>query len=449
MTRRFDLLIRNARSEGGGRISIGIAQGCIAAIGADLAAGGPEYDARGMVASAGLHDHHLHLLATAARMESVDLAGCPGVDEAVARLRSSAREPGSWVRAIGYDERLAGVPDHRLLDSWLPDHPLRMQDRTGAYWFLNSAAIAKLGAPPYPPCVECGANGAPTGSIWRGDAWLRERIGGLPPSLKELGAKLAGWGVTAVTDAGASNGDAEAKLLAGAMPQRLTIMGTEALSAGPGYMLGPVKLLLDENDLPPLEATVSRVVAARTLGRKVAAHCVTLGELVYYLEALANAGGAQPGDRVEHGGMIAETLIGNLRTAGLTVVTQPNFIHDRGDRYIAQMQAFERGDLYRLGSLMRGGVRVLGGMDAPYGNPNPWIAIRAATDRRTAGGAVIGASEAIDRAAALSLYRSGPLVVGAPADLILYDWSTEPGVPAKIGLTLIGGLVAYEQHCAG
>lgn len=444
MSDAFDLIIRNARGADGGPLAVGLRDGRVAAMGAAVAGHGPEFDARGLRLGGGLHDHHLHLLATAARMESVDLSDCRSVDAVIAKLRARAGAPGTWVRAIGYDERVVGLPDRVLLDDWLPDRSLRVQDRTGGYWLLNSAGLAQLGEGPFPACVELDADERPNGRIWRGDAWLRERIGGAPPSLAALGAKLAGWGVTGVTDAGASNGAAEAALLAGAMPQRLVTMGTEALPAGHGYVLGPVKLLLDENDLPPVEAVAGRIAAARALGRNVAAHCVTLGELVFYLEALAVAGGAKPGDRIEHGGVIAASLIGDIATAGLTVVTQPNFIHDRGDRYRAQMDGDALNDLYRLGSLARGGVRVLGGSDAPYGDANPWVALRAATDRRTRGGDVIGGSEAVGRAEALALYQ-GPLAVGAPADLILYDWAEDVGARGSVALTLIGGEIVWQR----
>lgn len=444
MNDRFDLIIRNARGADGAPLAVGVRDGHIAAMGAAVVGHGPEHDARGLTLGGGLHDHHLHLLATAARMESVDLTDCRSVDAVIARLRAGAGAPGTWVRAIGYDERGAGLPDRVLLDDWLPDRPLRVQDRTGAYWLLNSAGVAQLGETPFPACVELDADERPDGRIWRGDAWLRERIGGAPPSLAALGAKFAECGVTGVTDAGASNGAVEAALLAGAMPQRLVMMGAEALPAGDGYVLGPVKLLLDENDLPPVEAVAGRIAAARALGRNVAAHCVTLGELVFYLEALAIAGGAKLGDRIEHGGVIAASLIGDIAAAGLTVVTQPNFIHDRGDRYRAQMDGDALDDLYRLGSLMRGGVRVLGGSDAPYGDANPWVALRAATDRRTRGGDVIGGGEAVGRVEALALYQE-PLMVGGPADLILYDWPEDAGALGTVALTLIGGEIVWRQ----
>lgn len=443
MTRRFDLIIRNACDASGHALSIAISDGLVAALGSDISGNGPEIDARGLTAGAGFHDHHLHLLATAARMESVDLTDARDSNAIVARLRAADGAPGEWVRAIGYDERVAGLPDRDALDQWLPERPLRIQDRTGGYWLLNSAGLSRLGEAPFPACVEHDSEGRPNGRIWRGDAWLRERIGGAPPSLAALGQRLAEWGVTGITDAGASNGAAEAALLAGALPQRLVIMGTEALPAGDGYALGPVKLLLDENDLPPVEAIAERIVAARALERNVAAHCVTLGELVFYLGALAITGGPKPGDRIEHGGMIAHSLIGDIAAAGLTVVTQPNFIHDRGDRYRAQMDADMLDDLYRLGSLIRGGVRVLGGSDAPYGDANPWVALRAATGRRTRGGDVIGSSEAVSRAEALALYQA-PLAVGVPADLILYDWSEDSEALGTVNLTLIGGEIVWQ-----
>lgn len=444
MNERFDLIIRNGRGNAAEPLAIGVRGGRIAAMGASIAGTGPEYDARGQIVAPGLHDHHLHLLATAARLESIDLADCRTIDAIAAKLRSGAGAPGAWIRAMGYDERVGGLPDRNMLDAWLPDHPLRLQDRTGAYWLLNSAAIAKLGAPPFPDCVERDAGGQPNGRIWRGDAWLRERIGGTPPSLTALGATLARYGITGVTDAGASNGAAEAALLAGAIPQRLTLMGTEQLPVGANYVVGPVKLLLDENNLPPIDAVASRIGAARAVGRNVAAHCVTLGELVFYLEALARTGGAKPGDRIEHGGVITESLIRDVAAAGLTVVTQPNFIHDRGDRYRAQLHAEELTDLYRLGSLVRAGVRMLGGSDTPYGDMNPWIALRAATDRRTKSGDVIGASEAIGRSAALALYQGKPLAAGMPADFIVYDWPQDLGAIGHVDLTLVGGEVIWQ-----
>ena len=56
------------------------------------------------------------------------------VDDAIARLRAKAGPPGRWVRAIGYDERIAGRPDRRLLDAWIEHlQGVGRDDVTGAH----------------------------------------------------------------------------------------------------------------------------------------------------------------------------------------------------------------------------------------------------------------------------------------------------------------------------
>jgi predicted amidohydrolase YtcJ len=442
---RCDLIIRNALDLKGRPLAIAIMAGRVVRMGHDLrpSKGEPELDARGATLTMGLHDHHLHLLATAAKLASVDLANAATPDEVVTCLRAAPE--GGWVRAIGFDERVGGWPDAAALDHWVADRPLRMQDRTGGWWLLNSAGVAQLGRGPWPDWVERNGMGAPTGRIRRGDAWLRERIGSAPPDLGPLGQQLLRWGVTAVTDATAHNGPAEAALLAGTIPQRLTLMGSEALPAGAGYVRGPLKLLIDEDDAPPVEAIAARIALARRQGRAVAAHCVTLGELLLFLGALDAAGGARQGDRIEHGGIIPASLIADLSLARLTVVSNPGFIHDRGDRYLAEVPAQDHADLYRLETLRLGGVRLRGGSDAPYGDLNPWVAIRAAMDRRTRDGHVVGANEALRRDRAVALYGPQILAPGEPADLILFDWPEDAGTLVDVQMTMLGGEVVFSN----
>jgi hypothetical protein len=135
----------------------------------------------------------------------------------------------------------------------------------------------------------------------------------------------------------------------------------------------------------------------------VAAHCVTAAELAVMLAAF-DVAGARAGDRIEHGGVIAPAAIGELKRLGLTVVTQPAFILERGDRYLAEVDPAEQNDLYRCASLLAAGVPVAGSSDAPYGSLDPWTALRAAVDRRTRSGAPIGPGERVSASAALGLY---------------------------------------------
>ncbi len=452
MTRRFDLVLRHVRLPSGRMADVGITNGRFADIAPNLAPSDNDINGNGKFLIPGLHDHHIHLLATAARMQSVDLAGICDVEKIIRALRANVAKagPGTWVRAVGYDERAAGIPDRYLLDAWLPDCPLRLQDRTGALWVFNSAALELIGDRPWPDAVEIDENSEATGRIWRGDDWVRERIGSNRPSLASLSTQLAGWGVTAVTDAGANNGPEEAAIFAGAISsgelrQRLTLMGREDLPDDTHYQTGPVKLLFDERNLPDVSDIVMRIKTARSLGRAVAAHCVTEAELVIYLAALEQAGGALIGDRIEHGSMIPQCLTNDILEAGLKVVSNPGFIALRGDRYLDQMNPIDLSNLHRLGSLDSAGIGISAGSDAPYGPVNPWITIRAAMFRKTTSGAVVCGEEALVKDKALRLFSGkGAIWEGEIADCCLLegDWVQhllEVADPNPVRFVLIGG----------
>lgn len=457
MTARADLIVRNVRPHGEATCDVAIADGRITAVGPHLPVTGPEIDGGGRDLIAGLHDHHLHLFATAARRMSLDLSGCIGMDAVgtALRRRASGLEPGAWLRATGFVEPEGALPNRRHLDQWVNDCPLRMQDRTGALWLLNSQALAALGPGPWPDCVECDAEGVPTGRIWRGDGWLRSALPTPPPSLHALSRALAGFGVTSVTDAGASNGAEEAALLtaarqSGDLLQRLTMMGREDLPQGDAFERGPLKLLYDETALPDLAEVSARIASARQQGRAVAAHCVTMGELLFFLAALDMAGGARAGDRIEHGSVIPESLLADIARAGLTIVTQPGFVRTRGDRYLASVDPHDLPDLYRLRSLIAAGVPVLAGSDAPYGSIDPWQAIHAAMTRTTQSGAILGGTEAVTLHQALRLYGADqPIEPGKVADLCLLGtplstlsrgWCGNP-----VELTIINGVAIVRE----
>ena len=69
-------------------------------------------DAKGAALIPGLHDHHVHLLAMAARLEGVDLDALEDADAFDRALRTAAASVGDgWVRASGYDEHRHGALD--------------------------------------------------------------------------------------------------------------------------------------------------------------------------------------------------------------------------------------------------------------------------------------------------------------------------------------------------
>lgn len=450
------LTIRNARPWGGPPVDLEIADGRIAAIGPRLRSAQNNYDAGGAVLLPGLHDHHLHLLATAARRESVSLAGLETADAVAAALAAAS---GAHLRAVDYDERAAGLPDGAMLDRWVSDRPLRLQDRTGALWVLNGAAMRLLEGQILPAGAERDESGKPNGRFWREDRWLGHALPGMMPDIVGLGRSLAALGLTGLTDAGANNGPQEAALLAAAgLPQRMVLMGRTDLPVGAGYRRGAVKLLIDERDPPVLQTLATTIGVARGQGRPVAAHCVTDAELALFLAALDLAGGARAGDRIEHGGMIPADFIPLIADKRLTVVTNPGFIYARGDRYFAMISGECQCDLYRAASLAAAAVPIAGGSDAPYGSPDPWLAIRSAITRRSANGKILSSGEALDPRAALGLYLGEGLDPGGPerriavdtrADVVLCSGSIKDILfdpdAGRVNATFVAGALAFSR----
>ncbi len=462
MNMHADLVLRRVRPFGGIECDIAIIDGKIASMGQASTARGPELDGCGHILLPGLHDHHIHLLATAAARQSISLAGVSTVDSVAARLIDAARAgpPGSWLRAVDYDERAAGLLTATDIDRWLPDNPARILDRTGALWMLNSLALAQLGTDPFPDGVECDADGQPNGRIWRSDRWLGERLRVSAPDLAELSRELARFGVTGVTDTGVRNGVSEAALFSearasGALAQKLVLMGDESLPEGQGYRSGALKILLDERDLPDLDALIGRIGAAHAVSRPVAIHCVTATELGFTLAAFETAG-AVSGDRIEHANIVPREAVPVIKRLGLTLCVQPGFIATRGDRYLTALETRDRADFIPLRRLADAGIPLAGGSDAPYGPLDPWQAMVAATTRLTPSGQALGLGEALAPREALDLFLGSSLspatpmraiAVGQSADLcLLAESSLEAWSRSglrQVRATLIDGAIAW------
>lgn len=432
-----DPLLLRAVEVDGRRVDVAVRRGVVAEVGpaGSLAtAGARVVDGHGAAVVPGLHDHHIHLFATAALDRSVR-CGPPHVrtpDQLAAALRGA---PGDgWVRGVGYHERVAGDLDRHALDRLVGDRPVRIQHRSGAQWVLSSAACRAVGldTAPRPPGAEVDDAGAATGRLHRLDDWLRERVPPEPPpDVAALSGQLARLGVTGLTDATPVATADELRAIATAgVVQHLQLTGSPALATAPfpmGVAHGPVKVVLGDHDLPPFDTVVAWFGRAHAAARPVAVHCVTRVALVLALAALRDVG-ARPGDRIEHASVVPIELIADLAELGVTVVTQPGFVAERGDDYLTDVEPSDVEDLYRCASLLAGGVPVAGSTDAPYTDPDPWAAIAAAIDRTTTAGAVLGAVEALAPRRALDLFLSpledpgGPprrVVVGAPADLVL------------------------------
>lgn len=417
-------------------------------------------DGNGGLLISGLTDHHLHLFGTAVQRRSIDLSSRDPLDRHWLANRLGAASSQGAVRAVGYSEHAGPLLDRWAIDSICSSVPVKLQYRTGSLWVLNSRALdlALGNRIDVPQAFERDERGRLTGRVWRGDRFLRESSLTGSPDLANLGADLARWGVTSVTDASETTDQAQVAALVKAaryFPQRIKLMsgGDIAVPDDAQFSLGPVKIMLDEHDLPEFDCVLSKLDLARNAGRNVAAHCVTQAELALMLCAFESAG-ALPGDRIEHGAIITRESIASLAALGLTVVSQPAFVHSRGDRYLREVPSEDLCDLYRLASLRAAGVKIAGSSDAPYGPLNPWISIRAAANRRSAGDIEIGGGERLSPRNALSLYLGSPddpgglprrPQIGTEADLcVLKRGATLGSELDPVTMTLVGGRVVYD-----
>lgn len=443
-----DLSLLNARASGRVRdlhVVAGVLSEC-------AAADAEVVDLDGAEVVPGWHDHHVHLAAAAAAIDSLSLA--PDVLDAgggLAEVLRTARRhrPTGWLRGIGYDLAQSGWIDRRDLDS-AQVGPVRVQDRTGARWVLDSAGLAGvLEVRPWPDGVERDAAGHPTGHLVRLDSWLREQLPVVGvPDWAGLGRVLAAQGVTSVTDAGHLNDWSTLQMLdRSALPQRIRAMTAEPLllpEPVDRVVLDAVKIVLDDEDLPALEELRARLESAHAVGRHVAVHCVTDVQL-----ALALSAGLGPGDRIEHANVVPDGYADLLAESGVTVCVQPALLHARGDRYLDEVEPDRWHELFRLRSLVDAGVPLLGGSDAPVGPTSPRLGVWAAVTRSTQAGRILCAEQALTAPTAASLFRRSAtrgwplrtLRPGEPADLLVLG-SADP-VLAEVLATVISGVVAH------
>ena len=399
------------------------------AAGLTAKSGEVEYDAAGGTVIPGLHDHHLHLRAAAAALHSVRV----GPDEIhgkrdLARVVNAATpDSDGWIRAVGYHDAAAGPLDRHVLDDVAPTVPVRVQHRSGIQWTLNTPALERVGLADHPTGILRSSD----------DSWALPHT---EPDLGALSAQLCRYGVTEVTDATPDLGAGDITELQNRMRQTVRC-------------LAPGKRILHDDELN-LDALIRWIRHTHSVGTPVALHCVTAAQLVVSLEAFRSAG-RHPLDRIEHAAVVPDCSLADLGASAIPVVTQPNFVAERGDQYLTDVPEAEHHELWRVASLLKAGVSVALSTDAPFGHLDPWAAMRAAVHRRASSGAVLGPQEKVTAATALTLFLgnrpgfSRSVKRGAPGDLCVL--SARPAeVLAEldsdaVAATIVAGEVVYAR----
>jgi predicted amidohydrolase YtcJ len=395
-------------------------------------------DAAGGTVIPGLHDHHVHLRSAAAALTSarVGPAEVKGREDLARALAAAAVGSDGWIRAVGYHEAVAGPLDRDVLDEVSPSRPVRVQHRSGVLWTLNSAGLARVGLTDHPD-----------GRLHSADRSWSDTLQRDESGLAVVSRRLGEYGVTGVTDA---TPDLEVsdivKLIEanrrGELRQRVRC-------------LAPGKRILHDGDLDLAELT-GWIADRHAADAPVAVHCVTATQLVVTLAAMREAG-THLQDRIEHAAVVPDDTMAELKDLGVVVVTQPNFVAERGDQYLTDVPAAEHHELWRVASLRRAGVKVALSTDMPFGDGDPWASMRAAVRRTTAGGALLGADECVSSREALMMFfgtagdPTDPRTVGPaqPGDLCVLA-----APPAEVlseldsqlvAATVVAGEVVYRR----
>lgn len=352
------------------------------------------FDAAGTTVIPGLHDHHVHLRSAAAALTSarVGPAEVRGRDDLARALADAPVGSDGWIRAVGYHEAVAGPLDRGVLDELSPPLPVRVQHRSGVLWTLNSVGLAMVGLADHPDGRLRSADRSWSDTLQRNES-----------GLAEISRRLCEYGVTGVTDA---TPDFEVSDIV-----KLTQAHRHGELRQRVHCLAPGKRILHDTDLH-LDELTAWITGRHAEDAPVAVHCVTAAQLVVTLAALREAG-THPQDRIEHAAVVPDDSLKDLKSLGVTVVTQPNFVAERGDQYLTDVPADEHRELWRLASLRKAGVNVALSTDMPFGDGDPWATMRAAVHRTTAAGAVLGADECVSAREALTMFFG---TAGAPTE---------------------------------
>jgi len=461
-------------------------------------------DCAGRTVLPGFIDAHCHLRGFAESLVFLDLSPQAGGDS-IAGIRSKIRhfcsnlEPGAWLRGKAYNEfyiKEKRHPNRWDLDDASSEHPVKLTHRSGHAHVLNSLALAEAGIdsatgdPPGGIIDRDLKTGEPTGILYGMNSFLSRRIPPVEAAELDRGielaeAKMLSFGITSVQDASYHNSLPQWKQFEswkkrGILRERVTMMmGVEAFLAidalsftstldEQDLRLGGIKLMVDrvEGRIRPSGTELKDLVGSiHGAGLQVAIHALEEPVIEAAVEAIESCRDPQhlksARHRIEHCSICRPDLMRRLTELGGTVVTQPSFLFQEGDRYLETVDPEDHQYLYSIGLMMECGLCVAAGSDAPIGNLNPMTGVCAAVTRTTGSGARIP-GKTISRMQALRMYTSdaaavnfeehlkGSISPGKLADFIILD--EDPLlVPAfrikdvRVLMTVIGGEIVWSS----
>ncbi|MDR2176282.1 MAG: amidohydrolase [Synergistaceae bacterium] len=436
-----------------------------------------------------------------------------------------------WYRGTGWNQ--TSMPEGRApnrfdLDDIAPDRPVMLTRVCGHVAVLNTAGLNAAGVT-RDTCVEGGIveldeEGEPTGLVAEeAVGYVHSRIPGLQDEdmlrlLEKYGPQAASFGLTQLnTDDMSAFGfdfrraigfytaaEREGKLPFRVrqqflLPRRELLLDflSEGWRTGDGtplYQIGPLKLLCDGSlggrtaflredyaDMPGSRGVAiygqeelnGLAALAHSSGMQVAVHAIGDGAFEMCLGAFEAAQTACPGaarHQIVHAQIAGDRQLDRMKSLRLGALIQPCFVPSDREMAIARLGGERAGRSYRWKTMLKKGIPLAAGSDAPIESLRPLDGVHAAVTRQEQAGRAGQSGEPesgwtpeenLSVAEALSLYtwanawqsgnerRRGEIAPGRDADLTVLE--QDPFLVSasdiwKIGvaMTLCGGRITYR-----
>lgn len=209
----------------------------------------------------------------------------------------------------------------------------------------------------------------------------------------------------------------------------------------------------------------ARAIAAHRAGLQVMIEGVGDRGIDFALDAIAAALAAWPAAdhrmRVEHCCHVTPAILARLQRLGAVASSATGFMYELGDAYLANRGEAAMRHMWPHRSLIDAGVPAPGHSDSAVCTANPWTAMWAMVNRRSATGASLDGAEAVTPLEALRAYttlgawsgfeeaQKGSLEIGKLADIAVLTrdpLEIDPGDLRSVqsAMTFVGGIERFR-----